>query len=119
MKHCKNCGAQLADDDDYCYFCGKPLEEEIKEKPVFTNHDEDSYVPRSNEYNGIALAGLILAFFSPIIGLILSCIGLNKSKQLNGLGRGQAIAGIIVSIINFALTLVIYFVLAITYNGEV
>ena len=27
MKNCKHCGAQLADDDTYCYFCGNPLEE--------------------------------------------------------------------------------------------
>ena len=118
MKHCKNCGAQLADDDDYCYFCGKKLDEEPQEKPVFTNHYEDNYVPRSTESNTIALAGFIVAFFSPIVGFILSCVGLNKAKQLNGLGRGHAIAGIIVSLLNFVITFIIYFVLLSTYSGE-
>lgn len=118
MKHCKKCGAQLADDDTYCYFCGANLEEEQKEEPVFRNHDEDSYVPRSTEFNNIALVGFIFAFVSPIIGLVLSIIGLNKARELNGLGRGYAIGGIIVAILNFVITALIYMFLIRNFYGE-
>jgi hypothetical protein len=47
--------------------------------------------------NGMAIAGLILAFLFWPVGLVLSIIGFNKSKQLGGSGRGQALAGIIIS----------------------
>ena len=121
MKHCKKCGAQLADDDTYCYFCGANLEEENtnEEKPVFTNHYEDNYIPRNTESNNLALAGFIVAFFSPIVGLVLSIIGLRKARELNGLGRGHAIAGIVVSILNVVLTFILYSFYISMYNGEV
>lgn len=47
--------------------------------------------------NGMAIAGLILAFLCWPVGLVLSIIGFNKSKQLGGAGRGQALAGMIIS----------------------
>lgn len=47
----------------------------------------------------MALAGLILAFLAPGLGLIFSIIGLSKSKQMNGAGRGMAMAGLIISIV--------------------
>ena len=119
MKHCKNCGAQLADDDDYCYFCGKPLEEEKKEEPIFRNQGEyDSKYEYQEKRNIIAMLGFVFAFFSPIIGLILSIVGLKRANQLNGLGRGQAIAGIIVSIVSMVLSLVLYMYLLSLYGTE-
>ncbi len=51
-----------------------------------------------DEKNTIAIVGLIFAFFVPIVGLIMSIIGLSKSKKTKGVGKGLAIAGIIVSI---------------------
>jgi hypothetical protein len=49
--------------------------------------------------NGLAIAGLILAFLAPLIGLILSIVGLSQAKKRNQNGRGLAIAGIIISIV--------------------
>jgi len=49
--------------------------------------------------NGLAIAGLILAFIAPLIGLILSIVGLGQAKKRNQNGRGIAIAGIVLSII--------------------
>lgn len=48
--------------------------------------------------NGMAVAGLVLAFFIPLVGLILSIIGLRNSKDGRG-GKGLAIAGIVISIV--------------------
>ena len=123
MKHCKYCGAQLADDEAYCYFCGKPTEteEEIieeKEEPSFSRYEYNYQNTYDEPRNGIALAGFIVAFFSPLIGLILSSIGLNKSKMMDGVGRKYAIAGIIISICNFIFTFMIYYLYIATYYGE-
>lgn len=58
--------------------------------------------------NGLAIAGFVVSLVSLIInfggivglvGTILSGIGLSKSKQLNGKGKGMAIAGLIIGII--------------------
>ena len=126
MKHCKYCGAQLADDEAYCYFCGKPTEteeeiiEEKEEQPIF--HDQSYYEDKTTynrqQINTVAMLGLVFAFISPIVGLILSIIGLNKSRQLNGLGRDLAIAGIIVSIVSMVLSLVLYMYLISLYGTE-
>jgi hypothetical protein len=56
--------------------------------------------PQRNS-NGLAIAGFVLAFLGPLalIGLILSIVGLIKSKAAGGKGKGLAIAGIVISII--------------------
>ena len=123
MKNCPKCGAQLADDDNYCYFCGSDLDEFSKEKREredlqFNDQKDDNYYYQTQARNGFALAGFIVAFFSPMVGLILSIIGLNKSKDMKGLGRGQAIAGIIISICNFILSFAIYSIYYAMYYGR-
>ena len=123
MKHCSKCGAQLADDDDYCYFCGATFDEvkeERVEQPTF--HDQSYYEDKTTynrqQINTVAMLGLVLSFISPLVGLILSIIGLKKANQLNGLGRGQAIAGIIVSIVSMVLSLALYMYLLSVYGTE-
>jgi hypothetical protein len=49
--------------------------------------------------NGLAIAGLILAFVIAPIGFILSLIGLIQAKQRRQKGKGLAITGIIVSVL--------------------
>ncbi len=49
--------------------------------------------------NGLAIAGFVLSFPLPLIGFILSIIGLVKAKNYGGNGQGLAIAGIVISII--------------------
>ena len=46
----------------------------------------------------VSIVGFILSFILPLIGLILSIIGLSKSKK-NGSNAGLAIAGLILSIL--------------------
>ena len=68
----------------------------------------NQYPPQqqTTDNNTLALVGFIMSFFVPIVGLILSILGLKNSK-VSGKRKGLAIAGIIISgvtmVINFAL----------------
>lgn len=63
--------------------------------------------------NGLAIAGFVLAFLIPLLGLIFSIIGLVKAKDHNGNGKGLAIAGIIISGIMLILgTLLVFLAIA-------
>jgi predicted lipid-binding transport protein (Tim44 family) len=53
--------------------------------------------PAPQPSNGIAIAGLILAFLIPPIGLILSIIGLVKSGRAGR--RGVAVAGLVIGLV--------------------
>jgi len=54
------------------------------------------------KWNGMAIAGFILAFFCNILGIIFSAIGLNQINQSGGMqkGKGLAIAGLVISIVS-------------------
>jgi hypothetical protein len=64
------------------------------------------YVPPQPQSNGMAIAGFVLSFLIPLLGLIFSIIGLNRSKQMGGKNRGLAIAGIIISSILMVINLI-------------
>jgi hypothetical protein len=55
-----------------------------------------SYQGTNPSTNGLSIAGLILAFFIPLVGLILSIIGLKQSKE-NNQSTTLAKVGIILS----------------------
>jgi hypothetical protein len=56
---------------------------------------------------GMAIAGLVLAFFMPLLGLIFSLIALSgMKKNRNDEGRGLAVAGLVISLIWIALACV-------------
>lgn len=61
----------------------------------------------SSASNGMAIAGFVCSFFIPLLGLIFSIIGLNRSKNMYGKGRGFAIAGIVISIVIWILNIVV------------
>ena len=67
---------------------GQPINNNYQQQPV---QKEDS--------NGIAIAGFFVSmFFSAIIGIIISIVGLKKAKKLNGAGKGWAIGGIVAGV---------------------
>ena len=80
--------------------------------------------PATPQQNGLAIAGMVVGIASVVlfflawigsvvgvVGLILSILGLNKAKQMNGVGRGMAIAGLVTSaagiLIGIILTIVV------------
>ena len=119
--YCSSCGKTSEANATFCAGCGRPQSTENQQSAMGQplsggqsgwgqnqsgqggQHHGTSEPPRGN---GMAVAGFILAFFSPLLGIIFSCIGLSKSKERNGAGRTLAIAGIIISVINFILGMI-------------
>lgn len=67
-------------------------------------------VAAPSESNPLALAGFICSFFVPIVGVVLSAIGLSKAnKSVSKKGKGFAIAGLAISIV-FLIPLLIYII---------
>ena len=60
--------------------------------------------------SGMAIAGFVLSFLCALLGLIFSIIGYNEVKNSNGMktGGGLALAGIIISIVNFVLGIFLF-----------
>lgn len=56
-------------------------------------------VNATTKTNVLSIIGLISAFLVPLVGLILSVIGLVQTKMRNEKGKGLAIAGIVVSLL--------------------
>ena len=85
--------------------------------PPHPQHGGGMHIPPPQR-NGMATGGFVcsligLIFFPlEIIGLILSIIGLTRSRRMNGAGRGLAIAGIVLGVIG-----IIYLIYSIS-EGE-
>ena len=98
MIFCPKCGSQVSNTNEFCPNCGNRIQ--YLQRPGY----------RQQESNGLAIAGFILAFFFPLVGLILSIIGYSKAKEMNNSGKGLALAGIILSSIFMGLVLIIWII---------
>lgn len=96
--YCKNCGSNLDDRAVICPHCGVPT-------------GENFHAPAKNDQtNVIAVVGFILSFFIAIAGLVCSIIGYKKASEMNGNGKGLALAGIIISVVSLASSIIALFV---------
>lgn len=93
MKQCPKCGANCADSDTFCGFCGTPL-------PVWNQY------PQTRSSDGLAVASMVLgiigvvfslvfigivpAILAIIFGLIVLCSARRRQN-----GCGMAIAGLV------------------------
>ncbi|MBE6019891.1 MAG: zinc-ribbon domain-containing protein [Clostridiales bacterium] len=134
--NCPRCGSEIQLSDPVCPKCGTRNVAYMPAQPEQQPYDQQyrqSYFPQPTYYvappanpsNGMAIAGFILSLiFAPwclffalfslftILGMIFSIIGLSKSKQLNGSGRGLAIAGIVISAISIFISIMSFAALA-------
>ena len=112
---CPNCGNILNDNTTMCPKCGMQITQSNMTNSMNNMNTSGSIntmntAPSSNGENNIAIAGFILSFIIPIIGLILSIIGLKKSKETNN-GRGLSIAGIVISTIFTIISIIAIFLI--------
>ena len=91
---CKNCGSQIDDNAYVCPHCG-----------VKVAQDE---VQAHENGNTLAIVGFILSFFVALAGLICSILGYQKAKNEGLPHKSLALAGIIISIVSMALSIVLY-----------
>lgn len=112
MNYCPNCGTKL-NNANYCPNCGKKVEKDAYvTTQMNTMQPSQPYLQpqqqiQNSATNEFAIVGFILSFFS-ILGLIFSCIGLSKSKSMNGSGKTLSIAGIFISCFTIFFALVVF-----------
>ncbi len=92
---CSNCGKELPDNAVVCTGCGclvngDLLTSQAEEKP---------------QKNGMAVAGFVCSFFTPILGWVFGGIGLSRAAKRGGKGKNFSIAAIAIASANFILAL--------------
>ena len=144
MKTCPNCGAPQADSLPACSLCGYlfPVEQSpVKprfEKRIFIALGADLvtiigtfiffnflWMKSSSHHNSASIALfniLILAMVlvtaaGPILGLILSIVGLKKTRSTGTKGKPLAIAGIVISAILIPLAYFFIMIAALAINS--
>lgn len=51
------------------------------------------------EYSVLGIVGFVLSFIFSILGIVFSCLGIQDCNKNQKLGKGVAIAGLIISIV--------------------
>lgn len=139
-QYCPACGTKIEGDSKLCTTCGYSLEAKTNSQvnnqnnnqPNNTNYDinnnfttyEGVKASTANQ-NGMAIAGLVTSILSlvlccgsiSLISLILSIVGMNKAKELDGAGKGLALAGLIVSIFGMLMFLFLMLIWLIPFIG--
>ena len=111
---CSRCGRAVRSDANECPACGWYLRGDSQENYYRENSQENYYggnpyvhYPRYKEKNGIAIAGFICSFISPLLGWIFGGIGLSRADQRNGKGEGLSIAALVISTIMFVINIIV------------
>lgn len=106
---CRNCGKEISDDSKFCCFCGNDLKDttEVVEAEAVPVTPKASEVAEEKETPALVIAGFILAFIEPLLGLVLSLVGLNELKKTNNKNTGLCKAGIIISAVFIVLPILL------------
>ena len=118
---CKYCGNQLNDGAKFCASCGAKVEEnpttkQETEQVNLTNElnitnettQPNLTISTKKKYSGKSIAGFVLSLVGfivaalpcGILGIIFSSTSFNEIRTKNLKGRGLAIAGLVISIID-------------------
>ena len=130
MPYCENCGTYLPQDASFCPGCGAenknyvPAEQVSQPDVIYSDNlykseAQPQYGPTQGT-NGLAIAGMVLAFCFAPVGIILSAIALKRARSgdyrnpLEGLAKAGLIVSIIMTILGVILCIV-YAALIIRY----
>ncbi len=137
--YCKHCGKQIPDDAAVCPECGKatgerPVGPVPSEKRIYCKNCGREVDPKAvvcpncgakldsaekKPVNGIGIAGFVLSIISvwggsvfivPLVGLILSAIGVAQRKKYSA--NGFATAGLVISIVTLVFWLILVALIA-------
>ena len=61
--------------------------------------------------NGFAVSGFVCSFFNPLLGFIFSIVGICSTSKHQDKGKGLAIAGLIISILNMIVVAIVTVIL--------
>ena len=117
--YCKNCGYKNTDDAKFCESCGSKLISEngvIEQTETTYSNSQPIEIKEERKYSGKAITGFVLSLVGMVfaglicgvLGTIFSSISLVEipKKQFNG--KGLAIAGLVVSIVDIVLMIIFY-----------
>ncbi len=124
--YCNKCGAEIAENSQFCSNCGQIIESPVKNKTAASTYKGPLGNPTPVLVWGILGLAFACTLFLSFLGIIFSAIGLGKarsfmefcgagSKQAT-IGRNLARAGLIVGII-FTVFLVLFIILI--ASGEI
>ena len=112
-KYCTKCGKELKNEDIFCGYCGNQMIEET---------EDGEKVVTVSKTNGLAVAGFVVSLSSllisfwgitSVVGIILSAVALSQIKKTNESGKGFALAGLIICIIEIIIMFVAFLFLVI------
>ncbi|PAU68053.1 DUF4190 domain-containing protein [Bifidobacterium criceti] len=87
---------------------GQPMQQPQYPDQQYPNYAQPQYYnAQSSKWNAMAIAGFVCSFFFSLIGLILSIIGYTQTKKSGERGGDFALAGIIISAVSIALTILV------------
>ena len=120
-KFCVSCGNEIPEGNNVCANCGTPVNgaptTQVAPAPAAPAQAGTTVVVNQSQpakkSNGMAITGFVISLVSLLLccgsislfGLIFSIIGAAKTKDLDGSGKGLAIAGIIISAIGMVVFL--------------
>jgi hypothetical protein len=131
--NCPNCGSAAAAGSFTCQQCGAPLAQQQGQQQGHPGPQlqqqafppQGAYPPPQQPYgyppgvqpgmpqrtSGMAIAGFVLSFFCALLGLIFSAVAMGEINRSGGTvgGKGLAIAGLVISIVNMILGFAIAF----------
>lgn len=99
--YCRECGKTMEITDTSCAHCGY-----IVNQTAQCVNIQNTDTSKGDKYE-IALAGLICAFFAPLVGLILGIIVLKSNKGKQNQAKTMGMIATIISAIEMALVILI------------
>ena len=94
---CSNCGAEIADNSDYCIYCASPVQKAPKAEEVPAGAEKP-------ERNGFITFWLWFIIVVQVLNIVACCAGLFSDSfrgyRVDDLARVMFVGGLIVSIVN-------------------